>query len=898
MKHISLLCGFIISAFLFSCEPVEDTLPGKAIIYTGDSLRNIAVPVGGIGTGDILIGGRGNIKAIEVFNRAAANDQPYMTFFSLWTKQGDAPSRVWVMEGILPDNSPGPYGVSRRQLSGLTRFDKAEFSSHFPFIHIDLEDDDIPLKINGEFFNPLIPLDVENSSFPVATFRWTLENTGNEEVRFAVAANIGNPLSNRTASGTTTTLGNTNEYFENGPLKGIVFKNQEAGNSPRFGNLVMASDFDRLDVQTAWYKGAWWDDATIFWDDFSVDGRLNERKEKVTWQGSNWYGSASQTTVGSLSAYSTLKPGEKITIPFYLSWYVPNRILESTQAFGNEAVENYQIKNHYATRFASSVDALLQFREKEDELYEQSRKFVDFLFNTTLPDYVIDAVSANTAALKTNLLMRTEEGWVHGFEGLGESSGCCPGNCTHVWNYAQTMAALFPELEQKVREVSFLHDTFDNGYQCFRTVFPLGDYWFKNVAADGQMGNIIRVYREWRNTGDTEWLKRLWPKVKAALEFAWKGSGEVSGKYSWQEHARIPWDPDKEGVMRGDQHNTYDINFFGPNMMTGSLYLGALKACSEMAAHLGEDDKAKEYISLYRNGLDTYTELLWNGEYFIQDVEVIEGIEIPERLKSPPDEEGRVIPKYQYADGCLTDQLLGQYLSFNAGLGFIIDKDLVKNAMSSVYDYNFIRDFSAFDNVQRVFALNDEAGIVICSWPQGDRPRLPFVYSDEVWTGIEYGAATNMIHAGLVDEALEVIEAVRNRYRGYNRNPWGEIESGMFYARSLAGWSVLPALSGFEFDGVKNYMAFDPKIYTKDFRAFWSCGTAWGNFSQNDNQATIKVGWGTLTLSSLKLPREKVGSVLLNGSEIDFDMNEDNILSFIEERIIDEGDSLVVNYNE
>jgi uncharacterized protein (DUF608 family) len=406
------------------------------------------------------------------------------------------------------------------------------------------------------------------------------------------------------------------------------------------------------------------------------------------------------------------------------------------------------------------------------------------------------------------------------------------------------------------------------------------------------MGNIVRVYREWKSSGDTEWLSRLWPKVKAALEFAWKGSGEVEGKYAWQKNARIPWDPGREGIMRGDQHNTYDINFFGPNMMTGSLYLAALKACSEMAAVMGEAEKAESYLDLYRKGSALYDSLLWNGSYYIQQVEVVEGIEIPERLKSPPDAQGRILPKYQFADGCLTDQLLGQFLAFNAGLGFVVDSSRVRQAMLSVYENNFIRDFSDFGNVQRVFAVNDESGVVICTWPGGNRPRIPFVYADEVWTGIEYGAAVNMIHAGLVEEGLEIVEAVRARYRGYNRNPWGEVESGMYYARSLASWSILPALSGFHYDGIKKHMAFDPKINRENFRSFWSCAPAWGEFSRNDDSAELRVDYGSLELYSAIVGLEKISSVSIGGKDIDFEQSG-NLIRFMEPVVISEGSALV-----
>jgi uncharacterized protein (DUF608 family) len=881
-------------AFL-ACQPVSESDTrnniDNSIVYTGDSLRNIAVPVGGIGTGDILIGGRGNIRALEIFNRAAMDETPYMTFFSLWLQQKDRPADARILEGKVPLGTSGPYGISRRQLEGIPRFESALFAAEYPFIQLDLSDPAVPLRITGTFYNPLIPLDVDDSSFPLAVFNWTVENNGDEEVSFSIAFNLGNPLKNQLKNGGLSTLGNKNSYFDTLGFKGVLFENLENKESVHHGELVMATDYKSTEVQTAWYEGAWWDDATVFWDDFASDGRLNERKEPVVWQGSNWYGSDQQTVVGCVSTRAVLKPGEKITLPFYLSWYIPGRILESSLAFGNQEVQHSRIRNYYSTKFTSAADALIRFHQDEPRLLKLTRLYVDGLYSGSYPDYVIDAVSANTSALKTNLLMRTEEGWVHGFEGLGPDGGCCPGNCSHVWNYAQTMAALFPELEQKVREVSFLHDTFDNGYQCFRTVFPLGDYWFRSVAADGQMGNIVRAYREWKNSGDTQWLARLWPKIKLALEFAWKGSGKVEGKYAWQENARIPWDPNKEGVMRGDQHNTYDINFFGPNMMTGSLYLAALKACGEMAQAMNEPEKSREYLDLYGRGSALYDSLLWNGSYYIQQVEVIDGIDIPERLKSPPDAEGKILPKYQFADGCLTDQLLGQFLAFNAGLGYVVDSSRVRQAMASVYRNNFIPDFSDFDNVQRIFALNNEAGVVICTWPGKDNPRIPFVYADEVWTGIEYGAAANMIHAGLVKEGLDVVKAVRDRYRGFNRNPWGEIESGMYYARSLASWTVLPALSGFEYDGIHHQISFLPKINTDHFSTFWICASAWGNFEMNPAETELFVSYGSLRLESMCVGDISVSSVRLGESEIEFEISGDKIL-FKEPVVVNAGSSL------
>jgi len=390
-----------------------------------------------------------------------------------------------------------------------------------------------------------------------------------------------------------------------------------------------------------------------------------------------------------------------------------------------------------------------------------------------------------------------------------------------------------------MREIEFLHDVDEKGMQNHRSVFPLGDYRFDGgAAADGQMGSIIRVYREWKFSGDNAWLAKFWPKVKLALE------------YAWNTH----WDPDKDGIMEGRQHNTYDISFFGPSSMTTSCYLGALKAASQMAEAMGEPDKAEDYLTVYNSGVEKIEQQLWNGEYFIQIMpEDVQGNIDEDFELSPPNKNGEQLPKYQYGDGCLADQLLGQYIAQNAGLGFIVDKAKTRSALKAVYDHNYIKKMRDYENVQRIYALNDDAGVVLCSWPHDNQPVLPFVYAQEVWSGVEYAVASSLIHAGMVDEGIEIVEAVQDRHDGYKRNPFMHNESGVHYARAMASWSVLLALSGFEYDGNLKRMAFAPKHSQEDFSTFWSSGIAWGTFTIKNDVAALNVIYGELQLNDFGL---------------------------------------------
>jgi len=149
-------------------------------------------------------------------------------------------------------------------------------------------------------------------------------------------------------------------------------------------------------------------------------------------------------------------------------------------------------------------------------------------------------------------------------------------------------------------------------------------------------------------------------------------------------------------------------------------------------------------------------------------------------------------------------------------------------AVKSIFRYNFLEDFSDFNNVQRRYALNQNSGLLLCSWSKGDRPEISFVYSDEVWTGIEYQVASHLIYEGFVEEGLRIVKACRERHNGIERSPWNEVECGHHYARSLASYGVLLALTGFRCDAVNKILYFKPAINREDFVVFFCCGDGWG----------------------------------------------------------------------
>ena len=887
------------SLFVAMCIPLmlslgQEPSTATSTLYTANALREIAFPLGGIGTGCVSLGGRGDLCNWEIFGKPDKGSHLDFSFFAIWAQaRGKDPVAKVLERQFIPPYSDNGGGLPQRQLAGLPRFEEAAFRGEFPFAWIDFKDHDLPVQVSLEAWNPFIPLNVDDSALPLAIFRWNLTNPTSDTVEVSIAASLFNPIGSRytNVKGEKPGLGkNANQYVEKDGLHGLSMTSLKVKEEdPNFGSMALMTSWPDIDVQTHWYHGGWWDQCHIFWDDFSSDGRLREdRNASVS--------DNNKSDIGTIVLRVTIPPNGHASLPVLLSWFFPNR-----ENYWNSepAVRGTMMKNYVAHKFKNAVGVAEYASSNLPRLEKETRTFHDILFSSSLPPYVLDAVSSQMSTLKSTVCILLEDGSFFGFEGVDDNGGCCPMNCTHVWNYEQTLAFLFPQLERSMRETDFLHNTLPNGYMTFRTLLPLGDaQWKFKACADGQMGCIIRAYRDWKLSGDTEWLRTLWPKIQSALEFAWRGSGNPPpAGYEWtKEQISMPWDPDKNGVMEGEQHNTYDIEFYGPNTMTGSLYLGALKAGSEMAEAMGEQGKAVEYRTLFENGSRLYDKNLWGGDYYVQDMYVLDGLKVPERLISPQDEDcgpdcackvtpggktqaldsTHVVPKYQYGKGCLSDQLLGQYLAHVAGLGYVLEKDHVKEAMRSIYRYNFRRSMKEFANVQRVYAVNDESGLLLCSWPHGDRPTLPFVYSDEVWTGIEYQVAASLIYNGWVSDGLDIVKAVRERYSGFNRNPWDEEECGHHYARAMASWAVLLALTGYHYDGVNGTMEFSPVTQTDNFSTFWSEGRGWGRYEQMLKNgrlvARVTVAQGSLPLQTLRLghlpgaPDVKKGRVSIGGT--------------------------------
>jgi uncharacterized protein (DUF608 family) len=825
--------------------PAADAPPSSADaaiafprVFTGRRLNAIAFPLGGVCAGCVSLGGRGQLRDWEIFNRPDKGNAPSYAFPAIWVQAGNRKPVARVLESRIQPPFEGSSGLGTRNAPGLTRLAAAIFTGGFPLARVDFADSTLPVTISLEAFSPFIPHEPDESGLPVAILRYRVTNPGPASAKVSIAWSIDNPTGRTQAADT-----RVNEYRTSERLAGILMTSPDLpGTDPLKGSFLLSvldSDGARLTHLGGWERGRWWNSPMFFWDDFSADGELGpELKDPGL--------------VGALSLGRTIPPGAHADYTFLLAWHFPNRTPRRCGWSAAPGDEDTLLGNHYTTRFADAWAAAEYAAAHLEALEKKTRRFAAAVRESTIPAAIKDAASANLSTLVTPVCFRTGDGEFHAFEGADDHAGCCHGSCAHVWNYETATAHLFPSFARSLRGSAFGYQLDAAGGIRFRERLPHHGDSFGFAAADGQMGQIMHAYLDWLLSGDTPWLRDMWPRIKKAIEFAWIPGG---------------WDANKDGVLEGVQHNTYDVEFYGPNPQCGIFYLGALRAGEEMARAAGDTASAAEYRGLFERGSQWIDANLFNGEFYIQKIRGVAKDKIAPNLRSDMGSTNTETPEYQVGAGCLLDQLIGQYLAEVAGLGPLVSPANVRKTLESIWRYNFKRTLVGHDNVERTYVLNDEPALMVCDYGEAARPHVPFPYYAESWTGLEYLAAALLLFTGMTREGVEAVSNVRARYDGERRNPWNEPECGHHYARAMSSWSTLLASSGFRYHGGDQSVAIHA---APGFRCFWSTATGWGTFRVTAAGATLRVDHGTLAVRTATVNGKKTApnSTIAEGREL------------------------------
>jgi hypothetical protein len=625
--------------------------------------------------------------------------------------------------------------------------------------------------------------------------------------------------------------------------------------SDTFGSAALSVFGHQPKVKASWFRGGWFDDITKIWRECS-EGRFEATGPTDA--------DADGRNGCSVLVSAKLKPGASITIPVVITWHFPNSNVSaglpkaqetSLPVAGNCGPDCNCApawRTWYSTQWSDAGHVAQYVRENYLDLRRRTAQFKEALFNSTLPGEAIDAIASNLAILKSPTVLRQANGNLWGWEGCFTDAGCCPGSCTHVWNYAQAIAHLFPTLERTLREGELQRSMDERGHVQFRAALPdgSGDHGF-HAAADGQLGGIIKVWREWQISGDRAWLQKIYPAAKRSLGYCMDA-----------------WDPDRRGLTVEPHHNTYDIEFWGPDGMCSSIYLGALAAMADMATALNEHEYAEQCRSLAARGAAAMDADLFNGDYFIQQIqwqELRDQSVVTKIAESDPNDPAIEIlktegPKYQYGQGCLSDGVIGAWMSELYGLGTPLKTRHVARHLTSIFKHNFQKNLRHHANCQRPgYAVGEEAGLLLCTWPKTRPLTFPFPYADEVWTGIEYQVASHLILHGRTKEGLSIVRAARARYDGKTRNPFNEYECGSYYARAMSSYALLQSLTGFRYSAITKTLHLAPMTKpNKKFQTFFSTATGFGVISMAKDVMRITMLEGELIVDQLVLSGKSV----------------------------------------
>ena len=817
-------------AALYAIQNNPDFLRrGTPTYLEGAHLGAIQFPVGGIGSGCIQFNGKAQPRFWQIFNNMSHVRIPN-TFMLMRTVQGEKVA----LRALQTEAVGEAQGMKALRLK-----------NDFPYLTYEFQDN-LPVDVQLQVYNPLIPTNLKDSSLPVVFYKVTIRNTADSPVEvdllssqqnavgFTQIPSIRNGKSNPERWNNLMKMelvkenasefygGNTTKIIDNSQMKAIYMDGGFAADNEYYGQMaLMLLDGDQMDGSTT--LTASWKKLDKLVSQFAKKGVVKEvQTTKPSKKG--------QTYSGALTTKVTLNPNETKVLNLALCWYFPNGISggkdETMNSWGNGRWIGKG--NWYATQWGSMDQLMHYVADNQSRLDKEATGFHQALFDTNLPYWAVERLSSQLSVLRSRTIFHDKNNYVGLWEGCGPGDGSCAGNCNHVWHYAQAHARLFPELARQIRQQAY--DTMKEGGR-FAYRQPNGSNSF-----DGQCGEILATYREHLLSKDNAWLKRQYPKTKLAMGYVIN-----------------TWDKDQDGWLQGAKHTTYDCSLSGNPSFLTSLYMAALKASVQMANLCNDGASASQWDAILNRAQKIQNERLWNGEYYTQAIDSLK-------------------PNSDYGNGCLSDQLLGQWWADQIGLGDLFPAYRIKEAFQSIFKYNFRGVLKDHRQDPREFAKPDEPGLIVCTWPYNDRPKQHIAYPDEVWTSQEYNLAANLFRRQEPVKALTLLWAGNKRYDGvlkkdyrgpwgnfgFTGNPFGDDECGQFYSRSLCNWSILLALQGFSCDAPAGKLAFHPNWQPENHTSFFSSAEGWGNYSQvvcgkkQVNQLTCK--YGHLLLNEWSVP--------------------------------------------
>lgn len=836
-------------------------------------LKYIGMPVGGIGAGQVYLGGDGQLWYWDIFNFQRINP--------------GGPGDKFYLNPMVQDHR-FEQGFALRVKGAITQtvkplrnggFSEISFHGQYPIGNVSYKDDSFPIEVNLKAFSPFIPTNSEESGFPAVIMEYTLKNSGDSKIEVELIGWLQNASNYSSSHAKKGAHINTIIESEKGLQLVCSSEGKELTDLPDHGNMTL----------TLLGKGNRWSSPKTPSD---INYNLAEVRPSKEISARSELG---LNLTGALGEVVQLESKEEKTVTFVLSWYYPN--LQRKESGFHNLKNRKNLRYYYSQRFSSSSDVTDYISSNYESLAGVTKDWVNTWYNSTLPTWFLDRTFVNTGTLATTSCYRLTDltgdpdnmGRFYAMEGVYLGHG----TCTHVFHYEQALGRVFPNLARQLREqIDYGLSYKESGIIQYRSAefHNMGHQDGRDYAVDGHAGTILRTYREHSMSADNSFLEKNWPKIKKSIMYMIAHDKEKTGK--------------ADGILEGIQYNTLDRMWYGKNAWISSMYNAALRAGEAMATDVGDSSFEKQCRKIARLGHENITNELYNGEYFINLLD-------PENPEPPNSN-----------IGCHIDQVLGQSWAIQAGLPRILPVEETKSALASIYKYNFQKDYGDYledAKIQpvRFYAIPGEAGTVMCSFPRGGEEKAPgkieseweklvVGYFSECMTGFTYQAAGHMIAEGLVDEGMEMIKAIHDRYNPATRNPYNEVEYGNHYTRAMSSYGAYVAASGFSYHGPKGEISFDPKVSPENFTGAFITAEGWGSFSQrrsgNTHTISLELAYGKLKLTQFETSVSGGGNinavqVQLDGKNIEteFKRNGDSVVIELPELEMKKGQKLIVN---
>lgn len=815
----------------------------------------LAMPIGGIGTGGFAVNADGSMRQWQLSGMPNHRGALPGTGFWIRATQIEPPVDFTAMLQGAPVEDPRAPLVTDGEIppwmsaaaEKLGTFQEARFSGTYPIAEVDLKDERSPVEATVRFVNPMEPGNVELSGIPGAMIEIRLTNVTEIATHGTLAGSLLNAVGwdgvTPIAEITPGLGGNVNRLRRSNGWTSVVMDNPTLAETSQFaGQMILSADApDAAAVPRCSgidHLGAFLESRALNDGHRRVaqaptigDPQLNAPASGVgpSAPGSSW--------TGVIGVPFHLEPGESRSIRFVLAWHFPNRMVDIEQ-FGHSEPQwgttKFYLGNSYALAYPDAVAVQERLSSEWHDLSKRTSAWTRTLVDSDLDARAIDRMAAQASLVRSPTCFIGADGRFYGYEGsLGASTrmwsgsfgGSCPLNCTHVWQYEAALAALWPELERNMRDTEFDVMQSPSGAIPHRLRVPtylpqMHDELIggpEEPALDGMLATILKTLRDVQHGAGQGWAEARWPAVVKLYQ-----------------HIVEKWDHDGDGVLHGIQPSTHDIDLAGINPFMGTLWLAALRALEQLATLVGDDEIRSDARGRFVQASDRYDSLLFRGGQYIQIME--EG--------DPTD--------FQWVTGTLSDQVIGQWWAHQLGLGYILPREHIRSALRHIVKTNLRRGFVGFEHPYRVYADSaDDAGLLMCSWPEGGRPEVPTRYADEVWCGVEYQVAAHCLYEGLYDEAQNVLDALWTRTDGARRNPYNDIECGDHYSRAMSGWTVLQAQSGIHIDERAGKLSA-----SREGRWPWVASTGFGTVTVAGSEITVTCSSGRL---DLELERTNAG---------------------------------------